>query len=59
VLQQHASEVSDLVSEGSVALHRAMMRNGGMMLHSGGTHEGVRGGMMPSMPRDGGTPQQR
>jgi hypothetical protein len=30
-LQQHASEVSDLVKGGMAAVHTAMMRNGGMM----------------------------
>lgn len=30
-LQQHASEVNDLVRGGMVALHEAMMKNGGMM----------------------------
>jgi len=30
-LKQHASEVSDLVRGGMVALHQAMMKNGGMM----------------------------
>jgi hypothetical protein len=31
VLQQHASEVSDLVKGGMAALHSSMMKNGGMM----------------------------
>jgi hypothetical protein len=31
VLQQHASEVSDLVKGGMAAMHSAMMKNGGMM----------------------------
>jgi hypothetical protein len=39
VLQQHASEVSDLVRGGMAALHTAMMRNGGM--HGG--HAGMHG----------------
>jgi len=59
VLQQHASEVSALVSEGIAAVHRAMMRNGGTMMHSDGMHEGMHGRMMRSMSRDGGTPQER
>ena len=32
-LQQHASEVTDFVNEGMAAMHRAMMRNGGGMMH--------------------------
>jgi hypothetical protein len=41
VLQQHASEVSDLVRGGMAALHTAMMRNGGM--HGAGGHAGMHG----------------
>ena len=44
-LQQHASEVSELVRGGMTAVHTAMMKNGGMM-HDGGMHEGMHGGMM-------------
>ena len=44
VLQQHASEVSDLVRGGMAALHTAMMRNGGMMMHDAGGHAGMHGG---------------
>jgi hypothetical protein len=40
-LQQHASEVSDLVQDGMAALHTAMMRNGGM--HGAGGHAGMHG----------------
>jgi hypothetical protein len=36
-LQQHASEVSDLVQGGMAAVHSAMMKHGGMM------HGGVNG----------------
>jgi hypothetical protein len=43
VLQQHASEVSDLVKGGMAALHTAMMRNGGMMMHGAGGHAGMHG----------------
>ena len=32
-LQQHASEVSDLVKGGMAALHLAMVRNGSVMMH--------------------------
>jgi hypothetical protein len=48
-LQQHASEVTDFVSEGMAAMHRAMMKNGGMM----------HGGMMGSVPREKTTPSPR
>jgi hypothetical protein len=34
-LQTHAAEVSDLVKGGMAALHTAMMRNGGGMMHGG------------------------
>jgi hypothetical protein len=34
-LQQHAAEVTDLVQGGMAALHTAMMRNGGGMMHQG------------------------
>jgi hypothetical protein len=44
-LQQHASEVSDLVQGGMTALHSAMMRNGGGMMQ-GGMH----GRMMERAP---------
>jgi len=44
-LQQHASEVSDLVKGGMAAMHSAMMKNsGGMMQH------GMRGRMMGRAP---------
>ena len=49
-LQQHASEVSDYVNEGMAAMHRAMMRNGGGMMHRG---------MMGNMPKDKTPPNQR
>jgi hypothetical protein len=43
VLQKHASEVTDFVKEGMVALRTAMMKNmGGMM--PGGMHRGMMGG---------------
>ena len=49
-LQQHASEVTDFVNDGMAAMHRAMMKNGGGMMH---------GGMMGSMPKDKTTPNPR
>ena len=49
-LQQHASEVSDLVQGGMTALHSAMMKNGGGMMQ-GGLH----GRMMGRAP-EGKTP---
>ncbi len=51
-LQKHASEVTDLVKGGMVALHTAMMRNnGGMigrMMHGPMMHGGPDGNMVPS-----------
>jgi hypothetical protein len=49
-LQQHASEVTDFVKDGMAAMHRAMMKNGGSMMH---------GGMMGSMPHGGSSPDAR
>jgi hypothetical protein len=49
-LQQHASEVTDFVKDGMAAMHRAMMKNGGGMMH---------GGMMGSVPKDKTTPNPR
>jgi hypothetical protein len=47
VLQQHASEVSDFVQQGMVAMRTAMMKNmGGMM--RGGMHGGMMGGVPTS-----------
>lgn len=57
VLQQHASEVSDLVRDGMQAMRTAMMRNGGMM-HGAGMHERMHG-MMRGMPNGGGAPDAR
>ena len=56
VLQQHASEVSDLVRDGMAALQTAMMKNGGM---HGDMHLGVHDGMMRGMPNFGGAPDAR
>ena len=57
VLQQHASEVSDLVRDGMLAMRTAMMRNGAM--HSEDMHRRMHGGMMPGMPNRGGAPDAR
>jgi hypothetical protein len=46
-LQKHAGEVSDLVEGGMVAVHIAMMKNGGGMMH---------GGMMQGAPNGGTAP---
>lgn len=48
-LQQHASEVTDLVEGGMAVIHVAMMKNGGMMPN--GMH-----GMMHGMPDRGAAP---
>ena len=58
VLQQHASEVSDLVKGGMTAVRTAMMRNGRMM-HDGGMHERMHGGVMRGMLHDGVAPDAR
>ena len=44
-LQQHASEVSDVVEGGMAAIHSAMMKNGGGMMQGG-----MRGRMMERAP---------
>lgn len=49
-LQQHAAEVTEFVNDGMAAMHRAMMQNGGGMMH---------GGMMRSTPQDKTTPDPR
>ena len=49
-LQQHAAEVSEFVKDGMAAMHRAMMGNGGGMMH---------GGMMGTMPNEQPTPGPR
>jgi hypothetical protein len=49
VLQQHASEVSDLVNGGMLAVRTAMMKNGAMM----------HGGMMRGMPNSDAAPDAR
>jgi TusA-related sulfurtransferase len=56
-LQQHASEVTDLVRGGMVAMHDAMMKNGGMM--QGGMMQGgmMQGGMMQGGMMQGGMMQ--
>jgi len=50
-LQQHASEVSDLVERGMAAIHSAMMKNGG------GMQGGMRGRMMEPNGKPAPTPQ--
>jgi hypothetical protein len=53
-LQQHASEVTDFVREGMIALHAAMMRNGGGMMHGpmmGGSPDGMMDDAMRGMGR--------
>jgi len=54
-LQQHASEVSDLVRDGMLAVRTAMMRNG--MMHDRGMH--MHGGPMGNMPDRSGMPSAR
>jgi hypothetical protein len=49
-LQQHAAEVSEFVKDGMAAMHRAMMGNGGGMMH---------GGAVGTMPHDQATPGPR
>jgi len=48
VLQQHASEVSDLVRDGMLAVQTAMMRNG--MRHTDAFHARMHGGMFRDAP---------
>lgn len=57
VLQQHASEVSDLVRDGMLALQTAMMRNG--MRHDDGLHARMHGGMFRDVPNRGAAPDAR
>jgi hypothetical protein len=44
-LQQHASEVTDFVKEGMIAMRTAMMKNMGDMMQ-----RGMHGGMMGGVP---------
>ena len=48
VLQQHASEVSDLVRDGMIAVQTAMMRNG--MRHDDAMHMRMHGGRFRDTP---------
>ena len=52
-LQQHAAEVTEFINEGMAAMHKAMMKNGGMM--QPGMHDGMMGnapqGKTPPTPR--------
>ncbi|HTO64780.1 MAG TPA: class I SAM-dependent methyltransferase [Bradyrhizobium sp.] len=49
ILQQHASEVSDLVKGGMMAMHAAMMKNGGMMAAMQSA-PATAGAQQPAMP---------
>jgi hypothetical protein len=52
-LQQHAAEVTEFINDGMAAMHKAMMKNGGMM--QPGMHDGMMGnapqGKTPPTPR--------
>ncbi len=51
ILQQHASEVTDLVKGGMTAMHAAMMKNGGtMMAATQGASAPAAGAQQPPMP---------
>jgi hypothetical protein len=50
VLQQHASEVSDLVKGGMAAMHAAMMKNGGGMMTAMQGAPATPGTQQPAMP---------
>jgi hypothetical protein len=56
-LQQHASEVSDLVRDGMLAVQTAMMRNG--MRHDDAMHARMHGGIFRNAPNRGATPDTR
>ena len=51
-LQQHAAEVTEFINDGMAAMHKAMMKNGGMMQR--GMHDGMMGNAPP-----GKTPNPR
>jgi len=51
-LQQHAAEVTELIKDGMAAMHKAMMKNGGMM-------QGMRGRMMETAPQRVMTPNPK
>jgi hypothetical protein len=53
-LQQHASEVSDLVRGGMLAARTAMMRNG--VMHDEDVHLRMHGGMMRDIPNRSAAP---
>lgn len=53
-LQDHAAEVTDLAQRGMVAVHEAMMKNGGGMMGRGMMGRGMRGAMNdPQHQHDG------
>jgi hypothetical protein len=52
-LQQHAAEVTEFINDGMAAMHKAMMKNGGMM------QRGMHGGTMATAPRGKTTPNLR
>ena len=49
-LQKHAAEVSDLVDGGMEAVHTAMLRNGGGMMHGGMMQGALHGRVGPRVP---------
>jgi hypothetical protein len=51
-LQQHASEVTDLVNGGMTAMHAAMMKNGGMMAAVPGAADAQQQTMPPGMTHE-------
>ena len=52
-LQQHAAEVTEFIKDGMAAMHKAMMKNGGMM------QRGMHGGTMETAPQGKTTPTPR
>jgi hypothetical protein len=52
VLQQHASEVTDLVNRGMTAMHAAMMKNGGMTAATQGAAAPQQHTMPPGMTHE-------
>jgi hypothetical protein len=52
-LQQHASEVTDFITDGIAAIHAAMMKNGGMM------QPGMHGRIMDPAPKGKTTPNPK
>jgi hypothetical protein len=52
-LQQHAAEVTEFIKDGMAAMHKAMMKNGGMM------QRGMHGGTIETAPQGKTTPNPR